>query len=254
VDALLDIVEMMAKDGSVEFNLTELATGLNLSNNLVFRVMNRLLERGYAEKSDSGAYRLSEGFFVLGMKLHSRFELRLAAGKRLEKLSAETGETAQLQVLSGDEMLVLEVAPPSTDYYLHVTPGIRLLAHCNAYGKAVLAFKSENVVDAVLSNGLKRLTDNTITTRKNFLKELESVRMTGLAYDREEYSKGVVCVGAPVFNCDGEGVAGLGLTGLASRFNPEDSPAIGGEVLNCAELVSRGIGYDGEFFESRKKQ
>ena len=250
VDAMLDIVEMMASDGRV-FNLTELATGLNLSNNLVFRVLNRLLDRGYVERLESGGYRLSDGFFTLGMKLYSRFELRAAARKHLEKLSAEMGETAQLQILSDDKMLVLEVVAPSSDFYLHVTPGIRLLPHCNAYGKAVLAFLDPERVDKILEGKLERITEKTITSKKILKSELKQIRKTGVAYDNEEYSRGVFCVGAPVFNSDGEVVGGLGLTGLSSRFNTKFAPEMEKKVLTCAERVSSIIGYTGDFFNKR---
>lgn len=249
VDAMLDIVEMMASDDRV-FNLTALATGLNLSNNLVFRVLNRLLDRGYVERLESGGYRLSDGFFTLGMKLYSRFELRAAARKHLEQLSFEFGETAQLQVLSGDEMLVLEVVAPTSDYYLHVTPGIRLLLHCNAYGKAVLAFLPKAKVDGILKKRLECLTENTITTKKTLTVELKQIRKTGVAYDNEEYAKGVFCLGAPVFNSDGEVVGGLGLTCLSSRLNSGFSAEMEDKVLKCAERVSIAVGYNGDFFRN----
>ncbi|NOY75732.1 MAG: IclR family transcriptional regulator [Kiritimatiellaeota bacterium] len=247
VDAMLDIVERMAQESRV-FNLTELAVGLDLSNNLVFRVLNRLLERGYVERLESGGYRLSDGFFTLGMKLYSRFELRVAARKHLEKLSAEVGETAQLQVLSGREMLVLEAVAPSSDFYLHVTPGIRVLAHCNAYGKVVMAFLPPERVDEILEGRLERVTKRTITCKKTLMNELKRIKKTGVAYDNEEYSRGVFCVGSPVFDSDGKIVGGVGLTGLTSRFNPENAPELEKKVLECAERVSSGLGYGGDFF------
>lgn len=247
VDAMLDIIELMSRENRL-FNLTELATGLNLSNNLVFRVLNRLLERGYVERLENGGYRLSDGFFTLGMKLYSRFELRSAARKHLESLSSELGETAQLQVLNGNKMLVLEVVAPSSDFYLHVTPGIRLFPHCNAYGKAVLAFLDPERVDKILVGELERITEKTITSKKTLKNELKQIRKTGVAYDDEEYSRGVFCVGSPVFNCDGEVVGGLGLTGLSSRFNTKSAPEMERKVLKCAERVSSVVGYTGDFF------
>ena len=246
VDAMLDISELMARSGRV-FTLSELVSELNLSNNLVFRVLSRLVERGYADKLESGGYRLSEGFFTLGMKLHSKFELRAVARPHLERLSSEMGETAQIQVLNGDRMMVLDVVAPPSDFYLQVVPGTRLLIHCNAYGKVVLAFLPPERVDEIIENDLERLTENTITSKKTLLNELRKVRKTGLAHDDEEYSRGVFCVGAPIFNGDGDVVGGLGLTGLASRFNFDSAPEINVKVLECAERVSRGIGYGGNF-------
>ncbi|MBW2690945.1 MAG: helix-turn-helix domain-containing protein, partial [Deltaproteobacteria bacterium] len=96
VDGMLDIVEFLAQHQS-HCGITELSRELGLSNNLVFRIMRCLEERRYAERDVStGAYRLSSGFFTLGMKLYSRFELRRISRKHLEVLSDSLGETTQL--------------------------------------------------------------------------------------------------------------------------------------------------------------
>ncbi len=249
VDAMLDIAEFMSTNQAANCGVTELSRELGLSTNLVFRIMRRLEERGYAERDgESGAYSLSSGFFTLGMRLYNRFELRRVAVEHLKKLSEELGETTQMHVLRGNKMMVLEVVTPPSDFFLQVIPGSRLNIHCNAYGKAVLAFMPEADAMALLPKKLDKLTPASITTKQAFKDELKNVRMTGLAYDREEYNTGIFCVGAPVFDSEGNAVAGLGVTGMSSRFCEKRLPGAEKRVLECAANVSAEIGYSGDFY------
>jgi IclR family transcriptional regulator, KDG regulon repressor len=253
VDGMLDIIEFMAQDQQAYCGVTQLSKELGLSNNLVFRVMRRLEDRSYVERdASSGGYRLSSGFFTLGMRLYSRFELRHIARKHLARLSETLGETTQLQILSGHEMLALEVITPPSDFFLQVIPGSRLQVHCNSYGKAILAFMEPDDIDEILPKKLKKLTPNTITSKLVLRKEFEQIRRTGISHDNEEYNTGIFCVGAPVFDVNGDIVASLGVTGLSTRFCEKRLPEAEKMVLECAIKVSSEIGYNGDFFNKLK--
>jgi len=251
VEAMLDILEYMS-DKSEPCGVTEMSKELGVTNNLAFRVMKCLVERGYAEVNNAGLYQLSTGFFSLGMKLYSRFELRRRARPHLEALCAAVNTTCQLQVPEGENMLVMDVITPEAPFFIQVVPGTRLNYHCNAFGKAVLAFKSEEYVKELLPSKLSPLTPHSRTGRAEFLKELEQVRQTGIAYDREEYNLGFFCIGAPVFNVAGEPIGGLGLTGLSTLFPHERYQEAEKLVLKCAQSVSLDIGYQGNFFQRIK--
>lgn len=253
VDRMLDILEFLAERRR-PYGTTELSRTLGISTNLVFRIMKRLTDRGYAEMdADSGGYQLSTRFFSLGMRLYYRFELRLRARKHLEWLCRETGETCQLQTLDGDRMLVLDTIAPPADFFLNIVPGSRVLCHANAFAKAVMAFMPKPDVDAILDVGMPKLAPGTLTAKADFLNELETARETGLTYDREEYMTGIFCVGAPVFDVEGKPVAGIGVTGLSSRFDQSLLANFEGSCLRCAHAISKDIGYTGDFFDTKIK-
>ena len=249
VDAMLDILEYMSGK-SEPCGVTEMSKELGVTNNLAFRIMKCLVDRNYAEVDSAGRYLLSTGFFSLGMKLYRRFELRRRARPYLEKLSAAVNSTSQLQVPEGENMLVMDVITPDAPFFIQVVPGTRLNYHCNAFGKAVLAFQPEELVKELLPAKLSKLTPHSLTSRTALLKELEQTRQTGLAYDHEEYNMGFFCIGAPVFNVNGEVIAGLGFTGLSTLFPQERHAGAGKEVLDCAQAVSAAVGYRGDFFHT----
>ncbi len=251
VDRALDILEFMAEHPQ-PFGATVIARELNIPVNSVFRILKRLTERNYTTQDVlTSNYQLSTKVFTLGMSLYTRFELRQRARPHLELLCRETEETCQLQVPSGEKMLVAESINPEKEFYLRVVPGSLVHYHPNAYGKAYLAFMDIEFVKSVLPSRMIGLTPNTITDRNLFIKHLENIRKTGLGYDMEEYTSGMICIGAPVFDFSGNPVAGLGTTCLLSTITDRMKADIEKKVLLCASRVSKDIGYTGDFFEDK---
>jgi IclR family acetate operon transcriptional repressor len=264
-EQLLDLVEYLSKNPG-RWGLTELTRTLGLSQNTTFRILRLLVGRGYAECDEQGRYRLAAGFFSLGMRLGNQFDLRVRARPQLEALAQATGETCQLVVPDRGMLLVLDCITPRADFFLNVVPGSRQFAHASAFGKALLAFLPPVEAAALTASPLAALTEKTITTREALERELALVRTRGLAHDREEYIKGLRCIGAPVFDVQGRAVASVGITGFAGRddrrsSNPTSSPGgrvndVGrddpqceagseGLVLACARAISKDLGFDG---------
>ncbi len=241
VDGMLDIIEHLAAHHS-RHGVTELSRELGLSTNLVFRIMKRLVARNYAAVDESGGYQLGSQFFSLGMKLYHRFELRRLARPFLRELCQACGETCQLQVPDGDRMLVAEVLTPESDYYLQIVPGSRIYYHANAFGKCILAHLPESELTAMLMSDLPALTAATITDAARLRRELDEVRRTGLAHDRGEYLDGIYCLAAPVFDCAGQAIASVGVTGLSSRLHPTDGSKLEAGIRACAAAIAEVIG------------
>jgi len=246
VSRALDLIEFLAERGQ-PFGINELARELEIPVNSVFRILKCLEARGYVETdSPGGGYQLSTRFFSLGMRLQSRFDLRRRARPHLEMLCRQTGETTQIYFLDGDTTIVLDCVTPEMPLYLQIVPGTRMELHASAFSKAILAFMPEEEVRRLLPKRLAAMTPNTITDREQFMTELAQIRRTGMAYDREEYTLGVYCVGAPIFDVNGDIAAGAGVTGLVSRFRAQDLPRIEKQVLRCVRQISSAIGHDGQ--------
>ena len=75
-----------------------------------------------------------------------------------------------------------------------------------------------------------------------FLAELESVRVEGLGFDREELFQGLRSISAPIFDCTGNVIATVGCSMPTVRVTPEKSELLAREVANCAAQISRSLG------------
>ena len=140
----------------------------------------------------------------------------------LERLSEKLGETVNLGVLSGGEVLYLDRVEASWPLRMDFKPGSRVPLHCTANGKLFLAYAEPSARHRLL-RGLRLvpLTSRTITSRARLLRALAEIRRRGWSEDDEEFLAGVCCLAVPVRDCRGHVVAGLAVSAPSARFTLE---------------------------------
>lgn len=243
-DRLLLILDAVA-DSPGEVGLSELARRTGLKKATVHRlaadlVAHRMLERG------GYGYRLGLHLFELGQHVPASRRLRATALPHMSDLLIATGEIVQLGVLDGTEIIYIEKLTGRHSVPAPSVVGSRLPAYCTGLGKAVLAFSDESAVERVVSAPMPARTSTTITDPGRFRRELERIRDTGIAYDREEGTRGIVCVASAIVvesyvGRDGHrAVAGLSVTGPAQRLQPARLEAA---VRTAALAISRSLGH-----------
>jgi DNA-binding IclR family transcriptional regulator len=121
-----------------------------------FRLLATLEQCGYVVK-DGVDYSLG---FKLGNVVAEGLDLRRVAHRHLEALRDTTGETVQLAVLEDWQIVHLDRALSTQSVaYMVSHVGAILPAYCTALGKALLAYQSEDMVQAWASTQeLRRLT------------------------------------------------------------------------------------------------
>jgi IclR family acetate operon transcriptional repressor len=109
-------------------------------------------------------------------------------------------------------------------------------------GKILLAGMEPAEVRRILAGELEAYTPHTITKPEALRRELAKVRRCGYALDREEITRGIVCVAAPIRNGEGDTVAAISIA-FPAYINEERG--IKGEiaaVTRCASEVTRLLG------------
>jgi DNA-binding IclR family transcriptional regulator len=126
-------------------------------------------------------------------------------------LQAETGHTCNLGVLDGDAGVYLDKleSPEAFRVRLFSDIGKRFPLHCTGMGKILLAGMRPAEASRILARRLKEFTPHTITDPGTLKRELDRVRRCGYALDREEITRGIVCIAAPIRNQDEETVAAI---------------------------------------------
>ena len=89
------------------------------------------------------------------------------------------------------------------------------------------------------------MTDNTITSRKKMLEELESIRKCGYAVSHAERFKDAMGLGAPIFDATGNVIAALNVAGPLLRFTDAQVEKYAPKVIELANQVSQSLGYVG---------
>ena len=85
-------------------------------------------------------------------------------------------------------------------------------------------------------------TENTITSKSEFLSVLSRVRQDGFATDLGEDMEGVNCVGAPIFNEYGEPIAALWISAPSGRINAHNISSYGNLLLRYSDEITNKLG------------
>lgn len=247
--AILDVLAESTED----LSLADMEERLDLNKSTSYRLLRTLERHRFAEKDfGTGKYRLGSKLLELGARAVARFDLVTIGRPFLEKLSAQSGETAHLGVLSGREVVSIAVANGRHNLRMSVTVGGKAPVHCSSLGKAILALLPEAEVDVVLGKEpLRAHTRHTTTRRLDLKAELAQIRTRGFAIDDEELEDGLKCIGAGIQDYSGRVVGALSLAGAALRLNKKRVASLAPLVARMASEFSLNLGYRPAFSTAR---
>lgn len=225
VSNALRVLEAFEKDEVL--GVTELAKRLHLHKNNVFRILATLEEKGWVEQcADTERYRLGAACVRLGHAFGRARSLSRHGRLALDGLSRASGETSHLAVLRGFEVVMLDGVQAQGPLVTGLHLGGRLLTHCTAVGKVLIACGEKETFERfdreIAARGrLKKSTERSIVDRDKLIEHLQDVRVQGFALDLEECADGVVCAAAPVFDASSMLVASIAVSAPASRADRE---------------------------------
>lgn len=244
LERVFRLLDILSKDNH-ELGLVEITKELRLHKSSTHRLLMALEHFQYVSKNPvTGKYSLGGKLIELGMKAVSRLDLYQIARPYLERLVAETGETAHVGVLQEGEIISIVNVQSSQTLRLPSTVGRRAPVHCSSLGKAITAFLSGQEAEEITRDReLKAYTRRTITKLSSFRKELKKVRDRGYAVDDEEFEEGLRCVGAPIQDHTGKVIAAISIAGPAFRLKDDRLPALAQAVKKAAAELSGRLGY-----------
>lgn len=206
------------RDGAT---LSELASFVGAPKTSLVGLLNAMVNDDGLRRDTSGRYVLGARIYALAMRAVAGRELSELARPFLIELVEATGETAVLGTLADDVDLVVyqDKVESSNPIRYAVTVGERRQLHCTALGKLLLAYlPSERIEKFMGAEPLTRFSPNTITTAASLRAELKRIRQKGIARTRGERVLDANGVAAPVFQSDGQVVAGLLIAGPSRRM------------------------------------
>ena len=243
VDRALRLLEELARHGPL--GATELANRTGCAKATAFRLARTLQARGFVVQNQDSSYRLGPRCLLLATGVHTSFDVRREALPAMEALRDETGETVQLTVLEGSDVVYVEQVPSSKPVRSVGTMGQRAPAHCVSGGLSQLALLPFERVRALLPSPLPRPTSASIPSLERLEAELERVRARGFAINRGGFRHDVGGVGTcrdrrarPRRRVDQHLRAALPARGARRRPARRARRAGGGRGL--AGLVARG--------------
>lgn len=231
---LLD--RLAAANGPVGLKLLSADTGLHAST--AHRILNTLLEIGYVERTRAGHYQLGVRLLQLGNRVQMHVDLRREALPVMESLRDLVGETVNLTVREGDEVVYIERVSGTRNMRVELVIGGRAPLHVTAVGKVFLTEQGpRGIAEYAERTGLPPFTDNSLRSLDALREQVHAAANCGYARDEEETEDGVACLGVGVRDGSGRLVAGLSVSAPAERLRDDWIGALQSAGLRLSERL-----------------
>jgi DNA-binding IclR family transcriptional regulator len=239
IERLAHLLDAMAKhDDAVSLKILSADTGLHPST--AFRILASLAEQGFVERTDRGAYRLGVKLMQLGSRVSASVDIRKIALPLMEKLRDELGETINLTVREGDEVVYIERSVARRMMKVEQIIGSRAPLHVTAVGKLMLGDQGEAACRSYAKRSkLPAYTSNTFSKISPLIQECNTASKLGYALDNEEAELGVGCIGTLIRDASGKVVAGLSVSAPIERRRDEWIKMI----MRAGEQLSTQLGF-----------
>ena len=231
-------------DENPEWNLTDLSRTLDLNKTTVFRLLSALESENLIARRDGGeSYILGPEILVMAGFALRNIDLRSTARPFLEQLAESSGETASLEIVSGDEMLIIDEIVGG-----YLVSGVRSLGtrwplHGTSTGLAILSTWPTVKRESYLRRELEAITSFTTTERPALRELLNRFACQGYAVSDEMLEPGLVAIGAPLFNHDGQVEAAISIYGPKNRLDEKRILTVSSQVRDAAHNVSKKLGH-----------
>jgi IclR family KDG regulon transcriptional repressor len=217
--------------------MIDISRGLGISKSMTLKLLVTLVDAGYLRRnSETNLYSLNIKLFEIGSAVLNQVGRKNEIHELLKKLVGATGETAQLAILVDQEVLYLDKVDSPSALRMVTEIGKRRPAYCTGTGKAIMAWRNKETVDAIMLKGAQKFTEKTITEADKLDAELQKIREMGYAIDDEENEMGITCIGAPIKSLSGEVVSAISVSGPTSRMY-DRIKEIAHEVVEIARLA-----------------
>ncbi len=220
--------------------LSDLAREIDVPTATTHRILTTLQKHGYVTFDDERqewmigieAYRTGASF----LRRNSVLEIGRSI---LRRLMQDSGETANLAVPDGAEVVFVGQVETSNPIRAFFPPGARTPMYASGTGKAILAAMKEASLQKVLrGTELTAFTQHTHVPEPQLLLDLAETRRRGWSLDREERYEGMSCIGAAIYNDRGEPCAGISVSGPSVRFDETRAPELADLVTKAAAEIT----------------
>ncbi|MDO8209557.1 IclR family transcriptional regulator [Conexibacter sp. CPCC 206217] len=217
---------------------SEIANLSGLNRATAYRFCQTLLSLGYLEETRPRTFRPGLKAVSLAQAALAAHELPDLARPYLSELRDATGETVNMALLDGAQIVYVSRLLNDSLLALRLFVGSRLPSTSSSMGRAMLAYLPDDEVERILDSGaVEAVTPKTITDRRRLMAELRRTRNRGYALNDEEIVLGVRGIAAPVFGVSGRPIAGINVS-VAHELAPGEEKRLSTQVIEAADAIS----------------
>ena len=237
LDRAVNLLQILGQQDQA-VSLKVLAAESQLHPSTAHRILAALQVHELVEKNERGNYQVGSALARLGGKARGQRELLQEARPVMDWLRDQVGDTVNLTVREGDEMVYVERVVPSRMMRIEQVIGSRAPLHVTAVGKLMLGEQApEDWRHYAQRTGLPKYTKNTLVSYDQLRAAIQQCQQFGYAYDNEEAELGVGCIGVLIREASGAAQAGLSISAPIERRQDAWIPLLQDAALRIARKI-----------------
>lgn len=246
---LLKAAEMLGElEVHPDTGANALAGALGIDRSTAYRLAQALCRLGWVRQDpETKRYRLGMRLWELGVAAIGDLEIRAVALPWMRKLVAATGESCDLAVLDGPDVIYIEKVDGTREVRATTRVGLRVPGHAVAMGKVLLGWMPEAERRRRLRAPLDRYTPQTSATIEEFEQRCADARRRGYAINLGEHNPEAGGLAVPILDRFGDCLAALGLNVPSLRMQAAAVEVLGSALLEAGESLSREMGFLGAY-------
>lgn len=241
---VFEIFNVLAEN-SEGFTCKEIAIKLGYAQSSTFEILQTMRENGYVLMNENKKYFLGVALIRLGYLVDKRLDLKNIIRPYLLEIMNQLSETTFLGMITQDKVTYIDKVQSNQTVSTNAGIGSAKPIYCTGLGKAILSFMDENKVKDILKDTtMYKFTENTITDKEQFYKNLKKYKELGYALDDEEIEVGLWCLSVPIFNSLGVVELAISVSGPKERMLKKYD-FIKEVMIKKGQEISKALGYIG---------
>lgn len=225
-------------------SLREISVALDIPQSTAYRLLATCRKKQVIIRDPaSRKYVLDAGLLRLQAAIQANLDITKIVIPYLEDLATRSGETSQLFLLQGHQVVCAEAVTSPNMIRFMPERGRGLPLHAPAAGRAVLAFlPDEFLTRYIQQHGLKAMTPYTVTDPQELQRLLAHVRAQCFAVSFQQMYAGARGVAVPIFDHRGGVLGSLCISGPDPRFSEDAAAALAPLLQKHARALSATLG------------
>ncbi len=216
----LSLLRQVAQNNGHGARLSELARAAELNLSTAHRLLSVLTAEGFiTHDPKSKTYHLGLELYHLGGSAY-QYAVRESFRSTLEQIEQETGDTVFLLTRSGNDALCIDRVEGSYPIKtVLIDIGSRRPLGIGAGSLSLIAFLPQQECEAIISSNASRYSHYKNITTSDIRSLAAEARERGYTISRGLFHDGVISLGFPVINENGQALAGITVSAINRRMD-----------------------------------
>jgi DNA-binding IclR family transcriptional regulator len=225
--------------------LAEVSTVTGLDKGTTRRLLLTLMQSNYiAQDPASHHYRLGRAIRDLASNVGDTQDLKAIAQPALLELASEFSVTTFLSIFKEGAAVCLDRVHDMRGLEVHWWQiGGTLPLNCGGAPKLLLAYQPKDEVERLLADPLPKLSEKSITSKREFRKHLAVIRERGWECAIDDVALGLSAVAVPVLDNDNMPVCAISIAGLTPQLVKDGEPVHLQRLQEAAARIQSQLGY-----------